>query len=138
MPSWFQQVSTTSIGDVVRRKQVLIEVDGSESIESALQLMQENDLTAIAVCQPHTDGGPRNIVYCGMEYIGIISVVDVFAYVVQHDVPFVEVLRRQVREVVGASEESANFWVESPQNPLYFAMEKFIDHGNTFCSFVSA
>jgi CBS domain-containing protein len=130
MPSWFQQVSTTTIDDVVHRKQVLIEVEVSKSIESALQLMQEHDVTAVAVCQPLTDGGPRKIVYCGMEYIGIISVVDVFAYVIQHDVPFLEVLNRSVSEIIGMSEESANFWVEAPKNPLYFAMEKFIDHGS--------
>lgn len=122
---WFQNTCKTKVGDIVSGKPHLLSVDSRSSVSQTLDVMNASHATTVGVYGEAGHWlGDQQLVVGSKQYIGMVSILDVVAYLAAAD--SVEArLQSPISEVIGATSETQSVWVEPLSRPIFFAMEQF-------------
>ena len=122
---WFRNICSTKVGDLVKDKPPIISVNCMTTIGDTLEILREMNVTAVGVYGEvgHWLGNPK-LVCAGKQYIGLISIVDIIAYLCKCDTVESSLLKH-VSNVIGSTNESLTIWTEDFDRALFFAMEQF-------------
>jgi CBS domain-containing protein len=128
---WFREVCKVTVGDLVSEKRHLIGVEASTPVGTVLNLLKEENILSVAVYGTQGSwlgSGGVDLVSNHRQYIGIVSMMDLLAYILRGNPE--TVLNQRIVEAVGSTSESLTLWVEPASRPLFFALEQFCKGSN--------
>jgi len=126
MSTWFREVCTLTVGDIITQKRPIISVEASTPVGTVLNLLKEENILSVPVYGTQGSwlgSGGVDLVSNHRQYIGIVSIVDLLAFIL-HGNPE-NVLNRRIVETIGSTNESLSLWVEPSSRPLFFVLERF-------------
>lgn len=124
----------TVIGDLVSSKASLLEVPATTSVEDALSILDKFKILSLPVYGAPggwIGAGNSELIIGSKQYIGIVSVLDLVAYLFPIPNPWTaggslaERLKAPVTSALGSTNESLSLWVESESKPLLVLLELF-------------
>jgi CBS domain-containing protein len=135
-------LSRAKVYDIVASKESLVDVSASTPIVEVLSLLEEQQILSVPVFGAPgswAGAGGDDIVVGNKQYIGIISVLDLVAYIfrnssatsssedpsAQETMEMQRVLVRPISSAIGSTDESLSIWIESAQKDVLDAMEQF-------------
>ena len=129
---WFRNTCSSKVGDLVKDKPPIISVHYKTTIGDTLTILQEKNVTSVGVYGDvgHWLGNPQ-IVCAGKQYIGLISIVDILAYIWNCE-PSANCMSYDISDVIGSTSESSTVRIENVDRALFFAMEQFCRGAHTF------
>lgn len=126
-------LSRATIQHLVAPKNILLDVPCSTPIVDVLSLLEEHQILSVPVYSAPgswVGAGGAEIVIGNKQFIGIISVLDLIAYIfresasddsTQHETE----LQSPVSSAIGSTDESLSIWIESAHKDVLDAMEQF-------------
>ena len=143
MFSWFQSTCTSTVGDVVRTEPELISVDCHAKVKDVLDLLNSSHKVTVGVYGEagHWLGNPdinlsktfsdnmmtgdSRLVVGNRQYIGMVTILDIIAFVGRSSEPPEVTLDSKISDVIGSTLETQSNWIEPASRALFFAMEQF-------------
>lgn len=151
--SLFVDFFDATIGSILKTKLTLIEVISTTPIHDILNIFKNNEITSIPIYElieinnsienpsnstentaentsnstENSSNSSNNLIVQGKKYIGIISMVDILAFILKiGDDDTSDSLSHQVKYVLGSTQESLsiNLSIESEDTPLSVIVEK--------------
>jgi CBS domain-containing protein len=128
-----------TVWNLVKDKMLLFDVAASTRIIDVLMLLKEQKLLSVPVFSTPgswTGAGGAELIVGGKQYIGIVSVLDLVAFIFRNSASSSEppatqeasvhnAITRPVSAAIGCTEESLSLWVEPAGRGVLAAMEQF-------------
>lgn len=124
--NWFRDTCAMKVADIVKDKQPILSVDSRTSIAATLDLLNEQNVTTLAVYGEvgHWLGDSQLV--CGnKQYIGMVTILDILSHLMQHPEPLDAHLQEHISNAIGSTPETLSIWTEAVDRPLFFCMEQF-------------
>lgn len=134
MSQWLNEVCKIKLEDIILHKKYLISIESSITINNVLNLLKDENILSVPIYGLEGSwlgSGGVNLIANHRQYIGIISIIDILVYILNHSSNssnihnFESILNHRIVDVIGSTNESLSLWVESPTRPLYYVLEQF-------------
>eukprot|EP00735_Rhodelphis_limneticus_P006295 TRINITY_DN18683_c0_g1::TRINITY_DN18683_c0_g1_i1::g.20388::m.20388 TRINITY_DN18683_c0_g1::TRINITY_DN18683_c0_g1_i1::g.20388 ORF type:complete len:359 (-),score=94.88,sp/Q8GXI9/PV42B_ARATH/31.66/6e-38,CBS/PF00571.23/0.055,CBS/PF00571.23/33,CBS/PF00571.23/1.5e-05,CBS/PF00571.23/7.4e-12,GTP_cyclohydro2/PF00925.15/0.063,GTP_cyclohydro2/PF00925.15/2.6e+03 TRINITY_DN18683_c0_g1_i1:231-1223(-) len=127
--AWEKKVHVVTVGEIIKKKNVLLRIHAHSSIEDALTLMGQYGILSLPVFAKagHWSGAGGVEVYAHngeIQYIGIISILDIVAHLAeQTDEKRPDALKAHVSGLIGKTNESLSMWAFKENTTLFEVLE---------------